>query len=154
MMIQNSIIKEIMREVIKMNEKVLAMKLLDEKFAVCRLDKGASVPEWALKSSFYSVTKTSDELSVVCSEDAVPSGVKCESGWRILKVLGPLDFSLIGIISSISSVLADRKISIFAVSTYDTDYILVKDSYIGEAVSALTEKGYEIIYGNVESDEV
>jgi hypothetical protein len=71
--------------------------------------------------------------------------VKCESGWRILKVLGPLDFSLIGIISSISSVLADRKISIFAVSTYDTDYILVKDSYIGEAVSALTEKGYEII---------
>jgi hypothetical protein len=80
--------------------------------------------------------------------------VKCESGWRILKVLGPLDFSLIGIISSISSVLADRKISIFAVSTYDTVYILVKDSYIGEAVSALTEKGYEIIYGNVESDEV
>jgi hypothetical protein len=66
MMIQNSIIKEIMREVIKMNEKVLAMKLLDEKFAVCRLDKGASVPEWALKSSFYSVQKlrTNYRLSV------------------------------------------------------------------------------------------
>jgi len=125
--------------------KLLTMKLLKEKYGVCRLDKTESIPEWAKDSDFLSITKTLDELSIVCSIDSIPRGVKCEKDWRILKVEGPLDFSLVGILSSISSVLAQQKISIFAISTFDTDYILVKDKDVDNAVSSLSNAGYEII---------
>ncbi|MBU3174868.1 ACT domain-containing protein [Clostridium estertheticum] len=128
-----------------MSEKILTMKLLNEKFAVCRLNKNESMPEWVKNSSFYSITKTSDELSIVCSQDSIPSNIKCEKDWRILKVEGPLDFSLIGIISSISTILALKRISIFAVSTYDTDYILVKNKDIDNTILALSNEKYEII---------
>ncbi|MCB2358251.1 ACT domain-containing protein [Clostridium estertheticum] len=128
-----------------MSEKILTMKLLNEKFSVCRLNKNEQMPEWVKDSSFYSITKTSDELSIVCSQDSIPSNIKCEKDWRILKVEGPLDFSLIGIISSISTILALKRISIFAVSTYDTDYILVKNKDIDNAILALSNERYEII---------
>lgn len=128
-----------------MSEKVLTMKLLKEKFGVCRLNKDESMPEWAKNSDFYSVTRTFDELSIVCSQKYIPSDIKCENDWRILKVEGPLDFSLIGILSSISSVLTQEKISIFAISTFDTDYILVKDKDIDNAVKALSKEKYEVI---------
>lgn len=128
-----------------MSEKVLAMKLLKESFGVCRLNKNESIPEWSQKSDFFSITKTVDELSIVCSQDYIPRDIKCEKDWRILKVEGPLDFSLIGILSSISTILAQKGISIFAVSTYDTDYILVKDKDISKAVDALSSERYEII---------
>ncbi|MBU3098933.1 MULTISPECIES: ACT domain-containing protein [Clostridium] len=128
-----------------MSEKILTMKLLNEKFAVCRLNKNEQIPEWVKNSSFYSITKTSDELSIVCSQDSIPSNIKCEKDWRILKVEGPLDFSLIGIISSISTILALKRISIFAVSTYDTDYILVKNKDIDNTILALSNERYEII---------
>ncbi|MBU3214011.1 ACT domain-containing protein [Clostridium estertheticum] len=128
-----------------MSEKILTMKLLNEKFAVCRLNKNESMPKWVEGSSFYSITKTSDELSIVCSQDSIPRNIKCEKDWRILKVEGPLDFSLIGIISSISTILALKRISIFAVSTYDTDYILVKDKDIDNTILALSNERYEII---------
>ncbi|MBU3179919.1 ACT domain-containing protein [Clostridium psychrophilum] len=95
--------------------------------------------------AFLSITKTLDELSIVCTQDSIPNNIKCESNWRILKVEGPLNFSLIGIISSISNVLAQQKISMFAVSTYDTDYILVKDKDIDNAIVSLSVVGYEII---------
>ncbi|MBU3169930.1 ACT domain-containing protein [Clostridium estertheticum] len=128
-----------------MSEKILTMKLLNEKFSVCRLNKNEQIPEWVKNSSFYSISKTSDELSIVCSQDIIPSNIKCEKDWRILKVEGPLDFSLIGIISSISTILALKRISIFAVSTYDTDYILVKNKDIDNAILALSNERYEII---------
>ncbi|MBU3174926.1 ACT domain-containing protein [Clostridium estertheticum] len=128
-----------------MSEKILTMKLLSEKFGVCRVNKNELIPDWVKNSSFYSITKTADELSIVCSQDSIPSNIKCEKDWRILKVEGPLDFSLIGIISSISTVLALKRISIFAVSTYDTDYILVKNKDIDNAVLALSNERYEVI---------
>jgi len=128
-----------------MSEKMLTMKLLNEKFAVCRLNKNELIPDWVKNSDFYSITKTSDELSIVCSQDSIPSNIKCEKDWRTLKVEGPLDFSLIGIISSISTILALKKISIFAVSTYDTDYILVKNKDIDNAILALSNERYEVI---------
>ncbi len=128
-----------------MLEKILTIKLLKEKFGVCRLNAEESIPEWGKKSSFYSITKTVDELSIVCSEDCVPMDIKCEKDWRVLKVQGTLDFSLIGIISSISTILAQEKISIFAISTYDTDYILVKNNDIDKAINALSNEKYEII---------
>ena len=89
-----------------MSEKILTMKLLKGKFAVCRLNNNELIPKWVENSDFFSITKTSDELSIVCSQDSIPSGIKCEKDWKILKVEGPLDFSLIGILSSISTVLA------------------------------------------------
>jgi len=128
-----------------MSEKILTMKLLKETFGVCRLNKDELIPEWAKSSVFYSVTKTADELSIVCPQNNIPRDVKCENDWRILKVEGPLDFSLIGIIASISTILAHEKISIFAISTFDTDYILVKNNDIDKAVDSLTKESYEVI---------
>jgi uncharacterized protein len=128
-----------------MSERMLIMKLLKERFGVCRLNKEESIPDWVKNSLFYSITKTEDELSIVCSLDSIPNYIKCEKDWRILKVEGPLDFSLVGILSSISTILAQNGISIFAISTFDTDYILVKDKDIASAINALLNEKYEII---------
>jgi len=86
-----------------------------------------------------------DELSIVCSQACIPSNIKCEKDWKALKIEGPLDFSLIGILCSISAILAQNGISIFAISTYDTDYILVKEKDITKAINALSNEKYEII---------
>ena len=128
-----------------MSEKTLALKLLKEKFGVCRLNKDELIPEWAKNSDFYSITKTRDELSILCPQDSIPCGIKCEKDWRALKVEGPLEFSIIGILSSISTILAQKGISIFAISTYDTDYVLVKDKDIANAINALANEKYKII---------
>ena len=128
-----------------MDKIILTMKLLEEKFAVCRLDKNCDVPKWTENNSFYSVTRTMDELSIVCFEKDVPIDIKYEKNWRILKIEGPLDFSLIGIISKISSILAEEKISIFALSTFDTDYILVKENNIKDTIKVLEKNNYRII---------
>ena len=128
-----------------MVEKILTMKLLKEKYGVCRLNKNELIPEWAQNSDFFSITKTCDELSIVCSQDDIPNDIKCEKDWRILKIEGPLDFSLIGILASISTILAQKGISIFAISTYDTDYILVKNKDIDNAIQSLIKERYEVI---------
>lgn len=128
-----------------MSNKILNMKLLKESLSVCRLEKNDTIPAFATKGEFFSITKTEDELSIVCSSEVVPKGIQCEKDWRALKVEGPLDFSLIGILSSISSILAKNKISIFAISTYDTDYILVKENDISKAISSLEKESYEIL---------
>lgn len=128
-----------------MSDRMLTIKLLEEKYGVCRLNKTDSIPEWTKDSEFLSVTRTLQELSIVCVENNIPSDIKCEKNWRILKVEGPLDFSLIGILASISSLLAQNKISIFAISTYDTDYILVRDKDVDKAVVALVNARYKII---------
>lgn len=128
-----------------MVKKILTMKLLKERYGVCRLDKTELIPEWAKDSDFFSITKTSDELSIVCTQENIPKDIKCERDWRILKVQGPLDFSLIGILSSISTILSKNEISIFAISTYDTDYILVRNKDIDNAINALIKENYEVI---------
>lgn len=129
----------------RMMEKKLIMKVLEGIYGVCRLDSNQPIPNWATNSSFYSITRTFDELSIVCFQESIPDDVKFERDWRILKVEGPLDFSLIGILSSISTVLAENKISIFAISTFDTDYILIKSKDFESAINALKDNGYEII---------
>lgn len=128
-----------------MQEKILTMKLLEGQYGVCRLDKNTLFPEWANSSDFFSVTRTMDELSVVCPQENIPGEVKCEMDWRILKIEGPLDFSLVGILAPISTILAEAGVSIFAVSTYDTDYILVKNKDISKAMRVLAEERYEVI---------
>lgn len=128
-----------------MEQKKLKMKLLKDKYGVCRLDKPGPVPNWGIEGEFYSVTKTEDELSIVCVEESTPDNIKCEKDWRVLKVEGPLDFSLVGILSAISGLMAEKSISIFAISTYDTDYILVKDKDLNKAIKALCDDKYEVI---------
>jgi len=78
-----------------MTGKILTMKLLKENYGVCRLDENELIPEWAQKSEFFSITRTSDELSTVCSQKDIPSGIQFEEDWKILKIEGPLDFSRI-----------------------------------------------------------
>ena len=128
-----------------MSENKLILQLLKEKYGVCRLAETSSIPEWAKTSDFFSITKTYDELSIVCLEANIPEDIKYEKDWRILKIEGQLDFSLIGILSEISTILAQNKISIFAISTYDTDYILVKDKDIKNAIASLIKERYEVI---------
>lgn len=128
-----------------MTKEKLTLKLLKEKYAVARLNKESEVPSWGFKGEFYSVTKTEDELSIVCLEENIPQDTKCEKDWRILKIEGPLDFLLVGILSKISSLMAKNNISIFAISTYDTDYILIKEDNIEKAISVLEENIYKII---------
>lgn len=127
-----------------MAELRLTLHLLPESFGVCRLDPGNPFPDWACKGDLFSITRTVDEWSVACLESLIPSNLQAEKSWRILKVVGPLDFSLTGIIAAISAVLAARQISIFAISTYDTDYILVKEKNIEHAVESLRQAGYVI----------
>lgn len=127
-----------------MVENKLIMRVLKGDFAVCRLDNTEMIPDWSKNSEFFSITKTSEELSIVCSQDNIPKDIKCEKDWRVIKIEGPLDFSLIGILASISTTLARSGISIFAISTYDTDYILVKRKDIDNTINALLSEGHKI----------
>lgn len=120
-----------------MNNLKINLIVLQQKLAVCRLEKNSELPYWVFNNVFFSVTKTDDELSIVCSEDIVPENIKAEKNWRAIKVNGPLDFSLTGVLSSIINPLADAGIGIFAISTYDTDYILIKEEYFEKALNIL-----------------
>jgi len=123
----------------------LSLRELEGRFAICRLGPEDEIPAWALgKADFCSITRTKDELSVVCREDSVPEDTRCERGWRILQVEGPLDFALTGILASIAKPLADAGVSIFAVSTFDTDYILVKETNLALAQRALQSAGHRV----------
>ena len=105
---------------------------------VCRfgVDMGLAIP----KGGFWSATKTEDEFSVVCEDAFVPTDCqKVEKGWRAFKIEGPLDFSLTGILASLAVPLANATISIFAISTYDTDYVLVKSDSLAKAIEILGE---------------
>lgn len=122
----------------------LALQVLEERFAVCRLEPSAPVPAWAWSGAFASVTRTPEELSVVCLASDVPDGVACSDGWRALQVRGPLDFSLVGILAALSAALAQAGVSLFAVSTYDTDTLLVREADLGRAIAALRGAGHAV----------
>ncbi|GHO85011.1 ACT domain-containing protein [Dictyobacter formicarum] len=124
----------------------MRLVLLSLELAVCRLAPEEAIPAWAVRrTGFFSITSTEDELSLVCVADSVPEEVRCERNWRAIKVVGPLDFALVGILASLSSTLAQAQVSIFAVSTFDTDYILVKEPQLAQAVDALEQAGHELI---------
>jgi len=122
----------------------LTLLVLAGTFAICRLDKNSPVPEWAFVGDFYSMTRTFDELSIVCPQVNVPVGMTCDKGWRCLKVEGVLGLSLTGVIASLATTLADASISLFGVSTYDTDYLLVREKDLKRAVLVLSQAGHVV----------
>ena len=124
----------------------LTLQVLKEMYCVCKGLPSDLINDIMNKSNFFSFTKTSDELSVVCNQEVIPDyiGAVYEKDWKILKVIGPLDFALVGILSNLSYYLTQAGISIFVISTYDTDYVLVKDSDLKEAIHALEAGGHII----------
>jgi hypothetical protein len=124
----------------------VALRVLADRLAVCRLPATAPWPGPASAAGFWSVTRTDAELSVVCPEDAVPGGgaVRVEQGWRALEVAGPLDFSMVGVMAGLAVPLAEAGVSVFVVSTYDTDYVLVRSTAITQAIAALHEAGHTV----------
>lgn len=127
-----------------MQSTLLNLSILPDMYAVCRLPSKSTIPEWGTVSPFYSVTRTSDEISIVCESKDVPSGVKAKRNWRMIKVEGPLDFSLVGILASLAVPLAKAQISIFSISTFDTDYLLVQDKSLSKAIAVLKESGFTV----------
>lgn len=121
-----------------MKSKKLTLSILPEKLGICYLDKNTPLPDWATEdSNFSSISKTKDELSIICPQDKIPGGVLAEKNWRAFKVEGPLGFSLPGIVASLSTPLAKAKISILYVSTYETDYLLVEGKKLNKAAKIL-----------------
>jgi len=119
--------------------------LLNDLLTVCRLPADAVLPAWAQGDAFLAVVRTTDELSIVCQAEGVPSNITAEPGWRALKIQGPLVFSEVGVLASIADPLADIGISIFAISTFETDYILVKLADLDKAVTAMFTAGHTVI---------
>ena len=115
----------------------LELSLLPERFAISRLAADSPTPGWSTQGPFFSVTRTGDELSIVTELSRVPANVKSQSGWRVLKVHGPFVLSEIGVLAALATPPADAKISLFAISTFDTDYLLVASETLSAAIAAL-----------------
>src|SRR6266481_3597076 len=120
----------------------LTLSLLNPAFAICRLDPLDAIPVWALTGSFFTITRTEEELSIVCEEAAIDpehgmTHIKIEPGWRCLKLQGPVPFATTGVIAALTTALADAGISVSPIATYDTDYLFVKSERLQDAVAAL-----------------
>jgi hypothetical protein len=124
--------------------KSLKLRVLDPSFAVCRLDRADASLAKDLGGPFSSLSVTEDEVSLVCVESAAPPEADVEGGWRCLKVEGPLNFSEVGILSSLTTTLAEAGVSLFAVSTWDTDYLMVKEESLETAMGVLEGAGHEL----------
>lgn len=121
----------------------LAMSLDKNRYSVCRLDPKADVPAW-VGGSLVSVTRSPNELSILCEESLVPEGVSHAGGWRALEVDGPLAFTMVGVLSSVVGPLAEADVSVFVVSTFDTDYVLMHEDDLPKGVASLRAAGHEV----------
>ncbi len=121
----------------------LRYRVLPGDFAVCRLDPATPEPEWARGGGYCNVTRTDNELSVICAAANVPEGVRAERGWRVLQIVGPLPFDAVGVLARFASPLARAGIPILATATFDTDYVLVRRDSLAKAQQALAQAGHE-----------
>lgn len=121
-----------------METKKLALSILPEKLAICRLDEKSPIPDWVLKDSFFSITRTLNELSIVCFQENIPGGVLFEGEWRAFKLESVGDIYSVGIIASLAKPLADSGISLFNISTYETNYLLVEEKNLPKAKEILS----------------
>jgi hypothetical protein len=122
----------------------LELSLLPETFAICHFAADAAVPEWASQGQFFSITRTGEELSVIAETVFVPAGLRTEVSWRVLKVHGPFDCSEVGVLASLVAPLAAAGISVFTISTFDTDYLLVQCIQLRDAVAALRNAAHTV----------
>jgi hypothetical protein len=118
--------------------------VLHNVYAVSKLPVENEIPDWLDSQGFSAVIRSRNEMSIVCMESLVPSGVITERGWKVLEVVGPLPFSLIGIMAEITRILAEAGVSVFVLSTYNTDYILLKQDQLKVAIEGLERAGYKI----------
>ena len=123
---------------------MFVLSILPDSLAICRLEPDDPFPDWTGNGDLLSLTRTTDELSIICPQAIVPEGVLADKGWRALKIQGPLDFSLVGVLAELAGLLADAKVSIFVISTFDTDYILVKEEKLKRATEALMIAGHHV----------
>ena len=122
----------------------LTLAVLPQLYAVCKLHPDKYIPPWALLGDFVSLTHTNEELSVTCLQENVPLDVDAERGWSCIKVEGEFDFSLAGIHASLAVPLAAANISVLGIATYSTDYILIKEEYLQDALNVLAQAGHTI----------
>jgi uncharacterized protein len=120
------------------------LTLLPDTFAICRLDADVVIPAWATANTFYSITRTAEELSIVCLQSFVPDGIRCERDWRGFKLAGPIPFTTVGVLASLVQPLAEAGIGVFAISTFDTDYLLMKAGDLARAIDALRQHGFSL----------
>ena len=129
-----------------MAQPPLTIRRLDAAYAVCRLPADSPAPSLETSNGdFVCVARTPHELSVVCPEDRTPAGAKVEGPWTALQVVGPMDLSLVGVLADLTTTLADAGVPIFAISTFDTDYLLVRDLDAAPAIAALSDSGHRLI---------
>jgi uncharacterized protein len=126
------------------------LTLLPEPFAISRLAPTAPIPEWATQDAFFSITRTGDKLSIVCELDRVPVGVQSQPNWRVFQVHGPFALTEIGVLSALATPLAEARLSLFVISTFDTDYLLVASETLSAAIDALERAGHKIQRRNAE----
>jgi hypothetical protein len=122
----------------------MSLTILPERLAICQRPPDEPIPVFVARCPFFSITRTDEEISLVLPEKMVPPEWEAEKGWRCFKVLGPLAFSMTGILASLTSCLADEGISILAISTYHRDYLLVKERDLDKALLGLQARGYEV----------
>jgi hypothetical protein len=120
------------------------LSLLAETFTVCHLAPDAALPEWATQGQFFSVTRTGDELSVIAETNFVPEKLRTEVSWRALKVRGPFDFSEVGVLAALVAPLTAAGVSVFTISTFETDYLLVQLIQLREVVAGLRNAGHTV----------
>ncbi len=123
----------------------LTLTIFPQLFAICRLHPDGYIPPWALIGDFVSLTRTNEELSIICPQDNVPSEAQAERGWHCLKVEGPFDFSVAGVHASLALPLAEANISVLAIATYETDHLLVREADLEHAIEVLTRAGHTFL---------
>jgi uncharacterized protein len=131
-----------------MNYSSLTVRILPETLAICQLPAVAPIPAWATADPFFSISRTADELSIVCPEAHVPAESDASRGWRALKLQGPFDFEQVGILLRVAEPLAAAGISILPIGTYETDYLLVQEAALATAVTVLQGAGHTIMNEN------
>jgi hypothetical protein len=122
----------------------LAITVLAGRLAISRLPSDAPMPAWAISGPLVSFTRTAEELSVICAEADVPDGMPHDSGWRCLKLVGPFPLDMVGVLASVVGPLAEIGISVFVLATYDTDYLLVKEAQLEQAIAGLERCGHTV----------
>jgi uncharacterized protein len=122
----------------------LSLSLLPKSFVICRLAAEAPIPAWATRGDFFSITRTSEELSLIAEMELVPADLRAETTWRAMKAHGPFDLSEVGVLASLVTPLAENEVSVFTISTFDTDYLFTRSGQLQAALGALREAGHTV----------